>query len=57
VSTKGYSEKEIAEMSQQVEIKLKDFGFDVNITAVTPGPVITQFELAFLPNLLPQVGR
>jgi S-DNA-T family DNA segregation ATPase FtsK/SpoIIIE len=35
VSTKGYSEKEIAEMSQQVEIKLKDFGFDVNITAVT----------------------
>jgi S-DNA-T family DNA segregation ATPase FtsK/SpoIIIE len=51
VSTKGYSEKEIAEMSQQVEIKLKDFGFDVNITAVTPGPVITQFELSLAPGV------
>jgi S-DNA-T family DNA segregation ATPase FtsK/SpoIIIE len=38
-------------MSQQVEIKLKDFGFDVNITAVTPGPVITQFELSLAPGV------
>ncbi|CAB5503936.1 DNA translocase FtsK [Bathymodiolus thermophilus thioautotrophic gill symbiont] len=50
-NTKGYSEKEIEEMSQQVEIKLKDFGFDVSITAVTPGPVITQFELSLAPGV------
>ena len=50
-NTKGYSEKEIEEMSQQVEIKLKDFGFDVSITTVTPGPVITQFELSLAPGV------
>ena len=48
---KGFSEKDIEEMSQQVEIKLKDFGFDVRITAVTPGPVITQFELSLAPGV------
>lgn len=44
--SKGFSGKELEEMSRQVEEKLKDFGFDVTITAVTPGPVITQFELS-----------
>ena len=42
----GYSEEFLVEMGQQVEIKLKDFGFDVTITAVTPGPVVTQFEIS-----------
>jgi len=42
----GYSEEFLEEMSQQVELKLKDFGFDVTITAVTPGPVVTQFEIS-----------
>ena len=45
-TSKGYSEKELEDMSRQVEEKLKDFGFDVITTAVTPGPVITQFELS-----------
>ncbi len=45
-TSKGYSDKELEEMSRQVEEKLKDFGFDVTITTVTPGPVITQFELS-----------
>lgn len=45
-SSKGFSGKELEEMSRQVEEKLKDFGFDVAITTVTPGPVITQFELS-----------
>ena len=38
-------------MGQQVEIKLKDFGFDVAITAVTPGPVVTQFEISLAPGI------
>ncbi len=50
-NVKGYSEKEIKEMSGQVEIKLKDFGFDVNVTTVTPGPVVTQFELSLAPGV------
>ncbi|MDP7553917.1 MAG: DNA translocase FtsK 4TM domain-containing protein [Candidatus Thioglobus sp.] len=47
----GYSEEELEQMSQQVELKLKDFGFDVAITAVTPGPVVTQFEISLAPGV------
>ena len=47
----GYTEEFLAEMGQQVEIKLKDFGFDVSITAVTPGPVVTQFEISLAPGI------
>jgi S-DNA-T family DNA segregation ATPase FtsK/SpoIIIE len=43
---RGYSKKEIEDMSRRVEEKLKDFGFDVTVTAVTPGPVVTQFEMS-----------
>lgn len=32
-------------ISQQVEMKLQDFGIDVQVEAVHPGPVITRFEL------------
>ena len=47
----GYSEEFLEEMSKQVELKMKDFGFDVNITAVTPGPVVTQFEISLAPGV------
>ena len=47
----GYSEEFLEEMSQQVELKLKDFGFDVTITDVTPGPVVTQFEISLAPGV------
>ena len=47
----GYTEEFLVEMGQQVEIKLKDFGFDVSITAVTPGPVVTQFEISLAPGI------
>ena len=47
----GHSEEFLEEMSQQVELKLKDFGFDVTITAVTPGPVVTQFEISLAPGV------
>jgi len=51
VNTAGYSEQALEDMSRQVEIKLKDFGFDVSITTVTPGPVVTQFELSLAPGV------
>ena len=38
-------------MSRQVEIKLRDFGIDVEVVAVHPGPVITCFELQPSPGL------
>ena len=47
----GYSDSELELISEQVELKLKDFGFDVTITAVTPGPVVTQFEISLAPGI------
>ena len=47
----GYSEEALAALSQLVVIKLKDFGIDVTVEAVTPGPVITRFELMPAPGL------
>lgn len=51
INTNGYSEQALEEMSRQVELKLKDFGFEVNTTTVTPGPVVTQFELSLAPGV------
>lgn len=39
------SEDALKAISQQVEMKLQDFGIDVQVEAVHPGPVITRFEL------------
>ncbi len=47
----GFSEQALNDMSRQVELKLKDFGFDVSVTTVTPGPVVTQFELSLAPGV------
>ncbi len=41
----GYSREALEAMSRQVEIKLADFGVEVQVVAVHPGPVITRFEL------------
>lgn len=43
--TKGYSQKQLAQMSSLVEIKLKDFGINAEVVSVHPGPVVTRFEL------------
>ena len=32
-------------MSRRVELKLDDFGIEVKVVSVQPGPVITRFEL------------
>ena len=41
----GYSKQVLEALSRQVEIKLADFGVQVDVVAVHPGPVITRFEL------------
>lgn len=49
--TKGYSSEALAAMSKQVELKLQDFGVEVEVVAVQPGPVITRFELQPAPGV------
>ena len=39
------------QVSRLVEAKLKEFGVDVNVVAVYPGPVITRFELDLAPGV------
>lgn len=41
----AYSEEALEAMSRLVELKLADFGVEVQVVAVNPGPVITRFEL------------
>ncbi len=41
----GLSIESLEALSRLVEIKLADFGIEVEVVAVTPGPVITRFEL------------
>ncbi|WP_405238901.1 DNA translocase FtsK [Lentisalinibacter orientalis] len=47
----GYSEDALEAMSRLVELKLKDFGIDVEVVSVHPGPVITRFELDPAPGV------
>jgi len=49
--TVGYSEAALEAMSKLVEIKLDDFGVEVNVVAVHPGPVITRFEIQPAPGI------
>jgi S-DNA-T family DNA segregation ATPase FtsK/SpoIIIE len=41
----GYSASALEAMSQQLEAKLRDFGIEVQVESVHPGPVITRFEI------------
>ena len=41
----GYSTEVLEALSRQVELKLADFGVQVDVVEVHPGPVITRFEL------------
>ena len=41
----GYTGDALEAMSRLVEHKLRDFGVEVEVVAVQPGPVITRFEL------------
>ncbi|MSR15401.1 MAG: DNA translocase FtsK [Gammaproteobacteria bacterium] len=47
----GYSTEALEAISRLVELKLKDFGIDVEVVAIVPGPVITRFELMLAPGI------
>jgi S-DNA-T family DNA segregation ATPase FtsK/SpoIIIE len=49
--TSSYSPEALDAISRLVEIKLKDFGIDVEVVAVQPGPVVTRFELKPAPGV------
>ena len=47
----SYSAEALEALSRLVEMKLKDFGIDVEVVAVQPGPVVTRFELRPAPGV------
>ena len=47
----GYSKAALEAMSQQLEHKLRDFGIEVQVESVHPGPVITRFEILPAPGV------
>jgi S-DNA-T family DNA segregation ATPase FtsK/SpoIIIE len=47
----GYSPDSLEAMSRLVELKLRDFGIEVEVKSVSPGPVITRFELDPAPGV------
>ena len=47
----GYSKSALEAMSQQLELKLADFGIEIQVESVHPGPVITRFEILPAPGV------
>ncbi|MDA0680053.1 MAG: DNA translocase FtsK 4TM domain-containing protein [Proteobacteria bacterium] len=47
----GYSEESLEAMSRLVELKLRDFNIEVEVVSVSPGPIITRFELDPAPGV------
>ena len=47
----GYSREALEAMSRLVELKLRDFGVEVDVVAVHPGPIVTCFELNPAPGV------
>jgi DNA segregation ATPase FtsK/SpoIIIE, S-DNA-T family len=47
----AYSAEALEALSRLVEMKLKDFGIEVEVVAVQPGPVVTRFELRPAPGV------
>ena len=47
----GFSKESLEAMSRLLELKLKDFGIEIEVTAVNPGPVITRFEVQPAPGI------
>jgi len=46
-----YSAEALEAMSRLVELKLRDFGVEVEVVEVHPGPVVTRFELKPAPGV------
>ena len=51
VQSSGYSEESLEAMSRLVELKLRDFGIEAEVVSVSPGPIITRFELDPAPGV------
>jgi S-DNA-T family DNA segregation ATPase FtsK/SpoIIIE len=47
----AFSEEELETMSREVELRLKDFGIQVEVVGVYPGPVVTRFEMQLAPGV------
>ena len=47
---KGYTDEQIEDLSRLVEVRLKDFGVQVQVVAAYPGPVVTLLELQLAPG-------
>lgn len=45
------SHESLTAMSRQVELKLRDFGIDVQVVSVLPGPVVTRYEMQPAPGI------
>jgi len=50
-SGRELSKAALEAMSRQVELKLADFGVEVEVVAVLPGPVVTLFEIQPAPGI------
>lgn len=48
---KHYSVAALEKLSREVEERLMDFGAEVKVVAVCPGPIITRFEMTLAPGL------
>lgn len=48
---KHYSMAVLEKLSREVEDRLLDFGVEVKVVAVCPGPIITRFEMTLAPGL------
>ncbi|NLD14828.1 MAG: cell division protein FtsK [Gammaproteobacteria bacterium] len=47
----SYSEESLQNMSRLLEVKLKEFGVEVQVESVHPGPVVTRFEIELAPGV------
>ncbi|MFH1761824.1 MAG: DNA translocase FtsK [bacterium] len=45
------SQEKLMENSKKLEVKLGDFGIEGKIVAISPGPVITQYEVELAPGI------
>ena len=50
-SDKGFSKESLEAMSKLLELKLKDFGIEIEVVSVQPGPVVTRFEIQPAPGI------
>ncbi len=48
---KHYSKAMLENLSREVEERLLDFGAEVKVVAVCPGPIVTRFEMTLAPGL------